>query len=101
MLLLVLDQLLLRGLDLHLQIDELLGKPIRSLHGRFESSFEILLDVGVDQCVHCTRGQIFIGAAVMNINDARIGPQRNLQAPLERSQQFRGAGRVRLERVRG
>src|SRR5438093_7389751 len=98
MLLLVFDQLLLRGLYLHLQVDKLLRKPVRSLHGRFETRFEVLLDIGVNQRIYDMRGQILIGAAVMDIDDARIRPERNLQAPLERRQQFRGAGRVRLER---
>src|SRR5438046_8697482 len=101
MLLLVFDQLLLRGLYLHLQVDKLLRKPVRSLHGRFETRFEVLLDIGVNQRIYDMRGQILIGAAVMDIDDARIRPERNLQAPLERRQQFRGAGRVRLERVSG
>src|SRR5207244_6431673 len=97
MLLLVFDQLLLRGLYLHLQVDKLLRKPVRSLHGRFETRFEVLLDIGVNQRIYDIRGQILIGAAVMDIDEARIRPERNLQAPLERRQQFRRAGIAKLE----
>jgi hypothetical protein len=84
-----------------LQINELLGKPIRSLHSRFEASLEILFDVGVRESVHYPSGEIFVWAAKMNVDDTSIGLQGNLETAFEGIESVRGPFRISLRQLPG
>ena len=87
MVFLVLDQLLLGGFDLHLQIHQLLGEPVRCLHGGFEAGFEVLLDVSARQRIHNLGCKLFIGTEVVNVNDASVRLQHDSKASLKAGQQ--------------
>ena len=83
---LVLDQLFLRGLDLHLEVHQLFRQPVRGLHGGLEAGLEILLDIGGDERVHHVGSEVLVGAAVVDLDDPGIGHQRDAEAALESSE---------------
>ena len=98
---LVLHQFFLRGLDLHLQIDQLLRQPVGGLHGGLKAGLEVLLDVGADQGIYDAGGEILVGAAVVDFDDSGIGNQSDPKTALKSCEQGGGLFRVRLQRIGG
>ncbi len=96
---LVAHQLFLRGFHLHLQVDELLGEPVGGLHGGFELRLEVLLDIGGGQRIDRARGQLRVGAVVVNLDDARVGNQGDMQVAAKRAQQRRCAVGIVLQGI--
>ena len=96
MLLLILDQLLLRGFHLHLQVRKLLLQPVGSLHGGFKARFEVLLDVGIDQRVDDARGKFLVWALIADVDNARVISQCHVEVALESAEQPRSLRRIWL-----
>src|ERR1700719_1549289 len=96
---LVAHQLFLRSLYFHLKVNKLLGKPVGGLHCRFELRLKVLLDIRRREGIDSARGQLRIGAVVMNLHDSGVGNQRDLKTSSKRRQQRRGAVRITLQWV--
>ena len=98
--LLVTHQLFLGCFHFHLQVHQLFRKPVGGLHGGFKLGLEVLLHVSSGESIHDAGRQCRIGAAVVNLDNARVRNQRDLQVPLEASQQCRCTFGIILQWVR-
>ena len=96
---LIAHQFLLRGFHFHLQVDELLGQPVGSLHRGFESGLEIVLLIGLHQRVHHILGSLRVRATEMDFHDAGVGEEGDLEISFEGRQQRRGSRRICLQRI--
>ena len=101
MLFLVAHQFFLGVFHLHLQVHELLLKPVGGLHGGVEARLEIVLRVVLHQVIHHVGGQILVGTAVVHLDDVSVGGECDFQIAPETGEQSRSPAGVGLQRIGG